>query len=226
MQLRQFVPVIVLFLFPTTFALAQAPSQPTAQTTPSQTTSIGTQLQPALSDVNNTVGSLNIGRWKTSGEIRNQTQQNVLSIQKDIDSTLPGLIGQADAASGSVPPAFAVYRNLDALYDVLLRVVQTANIAAPGSEQAALQSALSHLESTRTSLAQTISGNSQSQEAELVHLRTALKAATAAPPPPPKSMVVNDGPSTSTAAKRKKKKPASTTAPASTSTTPATAPHP
>lgn len=213
MQLRQFVPLFVISFLSPIYALAQASPQP-------QLANIGTQLQPALSEVNNTVGSLNVARWKAPGEIRNQTQQNVVSIQNDINNTLPGLTSQADAAPGSVPPAFAVYRNLDALYDVLLRVVQTANIAAPSSEQAALVSALTHLESTRTSLAQTILGNSQSQEAELTRLRAAIQAAKAAPPPPPKSTVVNDGPSTTSAAKKRKKKPASTPA---SSTTPAPA---
>jgi hypothetical protein len=90
-------------------------------------------VQPALLDVQRTVGSLNTGRWKAPNEVRAAADRNVSSIQRDLVETLPNLLNQADAASGSVPPAFAVYRNIDALYDVLLRVSQTASLAAPDS---------------------------------------------------------------------------------------------
>jgi hypothetical protein len=170
--------------------------------------------------VSNALATLNISRWKTSGDIRNLTQQNAASIQKDIDATLPGLITQADAASGSVPPAFAVYRNVDALYDVLLRVAQTADMGAPQSEASSLQSALSDLESARSRLAQSILATSQTQETELTRLRTAIKTAAAPPPAPPHATVVDDGPAKTTVAKKRKKKPAAT--PDSSSSTPTT----
>ena len=42
-------------------------------------------------------------------------------MQRDLTSTLPGLLTQAEASGPAVAlPAFAVFRNLDALYDVLL----------------------------------------------------------------------------------------------------------
>jgi hypothetical protein len=99
---------------------------------------------------------------------------------------------------------------VDALYDTLLRVVLTANLAAPDNEVNSLQAALSSLESARGSLGDSILNASQSQTAELVRIRTALSKAAVAPKPTVTTTVVDDGPATS-ASKSKKgttKKPA------------------
>lgn len=173
-------------------------------------------LHPALSQVSQTVASLNISRWKAPGEVRGATQQNVDSIQRDLNNTLPGLLSAADAAPGSVSAVFPVYRNIDALYDVLLRVSQTAMLAAPPNEANSVTDALTKLESARADLGNSILNASKSTEAEVVKLQTAIKQAAAAPPPaPPKTTVVNDGPATTTP-KRKKKpaaQPSGSTAP-------------
>jgi hypothetical protein len=181
--------------------------------------SVSSTLRPALAQVSQTLGSLSIKKWKAPNEVRSAADQDVGSIQRDLNGTLAGLLQQADAAPGSVPAAFAVYRNVDALYDTLLRVVLTANLAAPDNEAAALQSALSSLEGARTSLGESILNSSQAQQTELVRIRTALSKAASAPAPPTKTTVVDDGPASSTKAKKPAKKPGSTaTKPASSST--------
>ncbi len=164
-------------------------------------------VQPALSDVQHSLSGLNIQRWKAPSEVRNNAQQNAASIQRDLTNTLPSLLGQADASPGAVPPAFSVYRNIDALYDVLLRVNETALLAAPQSESDALYSALQKLEAARTQLGDTIFTASQEREAQLVKLQAAVNAASTvqAPATPAKTAVVDDGPATTPAVKKKKK---------------------
>jgi hypothetical protein len=175
--------------------------------------SVSSIVQPALADVQRTVTSLNTARWKAPNEVKAAADRNVSSIQRDIVDTLPNLLTQADGATGSVPPAFAVYRNIDALYDVLLRVNQTAFLAAPDSEASAVASALDQLEAARRQLGDTIVASAQDREAQIVKLQAAVKAAEAAPPPPPaKTAVVDDGPA-ATPAVKKKKKPAAKPAP-------------
>jgi hypothetical protein len=175
-------------------------------------------LQPALSQISQTIVALNISRWKAPGEVRANSQQNVDSIQRDLSGTLPGLLATADAAPGSVSAVFPVYRNIDALYDVLLRVSQTAMLAAPQNEVTTVTDALAKLESARNDLGNAILTTSKNNEAEAVKLRTEIQQAKAAPPPPPpQTTVVNDGPATPTSATKRKKKPAQ---PASSVTSP------
>jgi hypothetical protein len=176
-------------------------------------------VQPALTDVQRSVSELNIPRWKAPAEVRNVAQQNTASIQRDLSDTLPPLLTQADAAPGMVSPSFSVYRNIDALYDVLLRVYETASLAAPENESDALGSALERLEGARRQLGDSILSDSKDHEAQLVQLQTALKAAASqvqAQAPPPKTDVIDDGPAP---AAKKKKKPAAKP-PASSSSPP------
>jgi hypothetical protein len=179
-------------------------------------------VQPALTDVQRSMSALTISRWKAPNDVRNVAQQNATSIQHDLTDTLPGLLSQADSASGSVPPEFAVYRNIDALYDVLLRVYSTASLAAPQGEVDELFASLQKLEAARSQLGDAILSASQAREAEVTRLQAAVKAATAAaaaPPPPAKSTVVDDGPAASSTVK-KKKKPAPKPATSGSSTSP------
>jgi hypothetical protein len=176
-------------------------------------------LQPALSTVQQSVTSVYVGRWKAPNEVRSDAQQNLSSIQRDLTETLPGLLNQADAASGAVSPAFAAYRNIDALYDVLLRVEQTAVLAAPESEAESLSDALAQLDSARKQLAGIIDQNAQNREAQIAKLQAAARTTAAAPAPAlAKPSVVDDGPAAVPVKKRKKPaaKPAPQPAPAQT----------
>lgn len=180
----------------TAFALGQ-----TAATAPSNGAAVATPssiLRPALSNVQAVTAGLNIRKWKASGGVRNSTQEDVNSIQRDLGGTLPGLLATADATPGSVPPTFAVYRNLDALYDVLLRVSQTADLAAPSGEARELAAALQQLEVARSALGQSILSTSQHHEAEIVALQSEIRLARTAPAATHRrENVIDDGPARS-----------------------------
>lgn len=168
---------------------AQAPAAPN----PPEVIQPSTFLQPALANVQGTTAALNISKWKASRGVRQNTQADVESIQRDLGSTLPGLMAQADAAPSSVPPSFAVYRNLDALYDVLLRVSQTANLAAPSREAEAVAASLKRLEAARSALGDSILNTSRHHEARIISLEAAVRTARTAPAEK-KETVIDDGP--------------------------------
>jgi hypothetical protein len=194
---------------------------PSSEAAAAARVSVSNMLQPAIGEVQHSLSSVNISKWKAPGEVRNIAQQNSASIQRDLTDTLPGLLSQADVAPGAVSPSFAVYRNIDALYDVLLRVCQTASLAAPDNEANSLVSALQKLDSARRQLGDTILADSQAHEAQLIQLQAALKAASeahAAAPASAKTSVVEDGPAP--AAPRKKKKPAAKPPASSTTQSP------
>ena len=177
-------------------------------------------LQPALSGVQSTTANLNISKWKAPGSVRQAAQRDVDSIQNDLGRTLPNLLASADAAPASIPPSFAVYRNVDALYDVLLRVSETADLAAPENEASSVADALQRLEAARTQLGDTILGVSQRQEAQIVALVAEVRSAKASPSTQHHETVVDDGPA-KTPSKPKKKAAAKKPAPKPVQETPA-----
>ena len=135
-------------------------------------------------------------------------QEDIDSIQRDLGGTVPGLIAQADAAPAAVSPSFSLYRNLDALYDVLLRVSETANLAAPDNEVNSVASSLQRLQTARAQLGDAILRNSQRNEAQMVALAAAARSARATPDARKNdNTVVDDGPAKAPA-KRAAKKPA------------------
>ena len=172
------------------------------------------QVNVASAHLRRVLGSINVPKWKAPGDVRQTTESDVDSMQRDVSDTLPNLISAALADPSKVSPAFSVYRNVDALYDVLLRVSETAQLA--GSNDARLlEEQRSALEDARTQLGAALLQSSQSQDAEVVHLRS---AAVAAPPPAqPAKTVIDDGPAAKTkpAAKKHTHKPASAAPPPS-----------
>jgi hypothetical protein len=168
-------------------------------------------LRPALANVQNTIANLSIARWKAPTETRTAVQQDVASMQRDLNATLPGLIAQAEASGpGAMAPSFAVFRNLDALYDVLLRVTETAALAGSGSDAGSLEDARAGLEDGRGKLGTWLLQSIGNQDAQIVHLQAAASSHPAAAPPAPNKIVVDDGPENP---KPHKKKPAPTPAP-------------
>jgi hypothetical protein len=181
-------------------------------------------LQPSLAEIQGSTSALNISRWKAPGSVKQATQQDVDSIQRDLGSTLPGLLAQADAAPASLPPSFAVYRNIDALYDVLLRVSETADLAAPSNEAASVATCLQRLEAARSQLADSILRISQRNEARLTALEAAARTGRAEPAAHRRETVIDDGPVKTKRRKPRRKaapkKPASKAAPGTSSTAP------
>jgi hypothetical protein len=182
------------------------PAQPRTQAS----LALGNALQQvsiASAHLRRALNSINVPKWKAPGDVRQTTESDVDSMQRDVSDTLPNLINAALADPAKVSPAFSVYRNVDALYDVLLRVSETAQLA--GSNDARLlEDQRSTLEDARTQLGAALLQSSQAQDAEVVHLRSAAVAAPA--PAPPAKTVIDDGPATKNKppAKKRTHKPA------------------
>jgi hypothetical protein len=199
----------VLFTAPFACALQAQPANP-AQPRTQASLALGNALQQvsiASAHLRRALDSINVPKWKAPGDIRQTTESDVDSMRRDVSDTLPNLINSALGDPAKVSPAFSVYRNVDALYDVLLRVSETAQLA--GSNDARLlEEQRSTLEDARTQLGAALLQSAQAQDAEVVHLRT---AAVAAPPPaPPAKTVIDDGPATASkpSAKKRTHKPA------------------
>jgi hypothetical protein len=210
----------LLFISGSVAAGAQAPpaapaEAPAATVAPAPISFAMTNLRPALANVQTAITNLNVSHWKAPNDIRVTTQQDVNSMQRDLNTTLPALMAQADtAASGNGPaalsPAFAVFRNLDALYDVMLRVTETAGLAGSASDASSLEEARAGLEDGRAKLGAWLLQAIGAQDAKVAHLQAPVAAQAPAAPPAPNKIVVNDGPDNP---KPHKKKPPTTPAP-------------
>ena len=153
---------------------------------------IGATLQPTVQLVKEALGSLNIDKWKASSAIKGEADANVQSIQRDLDQTLPNLVTAADSAPGSPAKALPVFRNIDALYDVMLRLDAAGRLAAPKDQLGALDDALSSIANARRTLGDQLQASAEAQDQRMIHLQqAAARPAPAAPapvactPPPP-----------------------------------------
>jgi len=199
LQTRHSVSVALLLMLGASSALqAQAPAgYPVAN------------LRPALANVQTAIGNLSIQKWKASSEVRAATQQDVASMQRDLTNTLPGLLTQVESqpsGPAALSPSFAVFRNVDALYDVLLRVTETAAITASSYDANSLEQARAGLEDARNKLGAWLVDSIGTQDATVVRLQAAAAPKADAAAPAPAKIVVDDGPATTT--KPRKKKPA------------------
>jgi hypothetical protein len=177
-------------------AAAQAavnPAQPRTQSS----LALGNGLQQvsiAIAHLRRALDGVTVPKWKAPGDVKQTTESDIDSMQRDVSDTLPGLINAALADPAKVSPAFSVYRNVDALYDVLLRVSETAQLAGASRDASVLEDQRSTLEDARTQLGTALLQSAQAQDAEVIHLRNTAVAAP--PPPPPAKTVVDDGPAT------------------------------
>jgi archaellum component FlaC len=137
------------------------------------------------------------------------------SIQRNLQGALPEIIAQLRNAPEDVSASFKLYRNLDALYDVLNNVAEMAGAYGSKDDLQSVSNDISAFEGTRKQLAERIENLSSSKETELTRLRTELKSLQAqVEAVPPKKIVVDD-----TQPEKKpapKKKPATTKKPADT----------
>ena len=193
-----------------------------------------TQLNGLLSELEATsktaqadLAKLRIERWKTDSASKRQTLGDVESIQRNLQSALPEMIAQLRNGPEDMPATFKLYRNLDALYDVMGGVVESAGAFGPKDDFQSLSNDLNGFEGSRKQLAERMNNLATSKEQEIVRLRADLKTAQAAiPAAPPKKVVVDDNePVKKPVAVKKKpvtKKPA--TPPATTTTSGQTPP--
>jgi len=141
------------------------------------------QLEATSKATQADLAKLRIERWKTDGSSKKQALGNVDSIQRNLQNALPEMIGALRNAPEDMPATFKLYRNLDALYDVLGSVVESTGAFGSKDDFQALSNDLNDFEGTRKQIAQRMESLAAAKEQEIVRLRTDLKAAQAAIPP-------------------------------------------
>ena len=131
-------------------------------------------LQRSLDEVKITVGNVRIDKWKR-GSVRDEASNNIDAIQRDLQGTLPGLLRDADSAPGTLTKVLPLSRNVDALYDVMVHVVEAARVVGTSDNVGQLQQAMTDLEKARVTLDNQIQQTADMQEKQVVELRTTVQ---------------------------------------------------
>ncbi len=106
-------------------------------------------LKPALEQVGAALTQVRIDRWKVSRDWKAQLRGDSSSIQQDLSSELPALFHAAQQSPSALSPQLAVVHNIDALYDVLVRIATAASLSGGKTDARVLNDALQRLESAR-----------------------------------------------------------------------------
>ena len=207
--------VSLALLLPSAMAAQETSGTPTAAQPPAPYASVN-ELNGILEQVKQTAQNMQadlektrIDRWKTDSSTKRQTQANVESIQRNLQSALSDTISQLSNSPEDLAASFKLYRNLDALYDVFGSVVESAGAFGSKDEFQSLSNDMTGLENARRSFGERMQKLASAKEDELGRLRTQIKKLQAAPPPPPKKIIVDDTePPPKKPAAKKKPKPA------------------
>lgn len=198
----------VAFLF-TSVVLLSAAERATAQLAAAPSVAAlqppSSLVQPALDSVARAGSTVDLNHWKGSGAARDEVDGNLLSMQKDLQTTLPPLLAAADAAPASAAASLPVLLNLDALYSVLLRVTIASRTAAPRNENTALEQAAVLLDGARRSLGDAVLASARLSEQQVTALQATVQRQQAA------LQQAQQSPAKPAATSKTKKRPASTT---------------
>jgi hypothetical protein len=186
---------ITLFSLIASAVLAQdAPVQaPVSYASVSQVNTLLSQLEQASQTAQLDLAKLRIEKWKADGNTKKQTTSNSESVQRNLQTALPTIIGEVRNSPDNLAASFKLYRNLDVLYDVFGSVVENTGAFGGKEEFQALENDLNALENSRRSLGDRISALSEAKETELSHLHAQVRTLQASiPPPQPKKVVIDD----------------------------------
>ena len=202
-------------------------NQPVPQGTPVSYSSLNqlngmlSQLEQASQATQLDLAKLRIEKWKVDSESKRQTQGNVDSVERNLQSALPQMISELRASPEDLAATFKLYRNLDALYNVFGSVAESTGAFGSKDEFQTLENDLSAFEKARRVFADRMESLAGAKEAEVTRLRAALQSAQASvSAEPPKKTVVDDTAPPKKPAKKKTANPAATPGTAAPGTTP------
>ncbi len=179
------------------------------------------QLEQASQATQLDLAKLRIDKWKVDSGSKRQTQDNVESVQRNLQAALPEMIADLKASPENLTATFKLYRNLDALYNVFGSVAESTGAFGSKDEFQSLENDLSAFEKARRAFADRMESLAGAKEIEVTRLRAALQSAQAnTSAEPPKKTVIDD------TAPAPAKKPAKKKAASKPNTTPSPAPAP
>jgi hypothetical protein len=195
---------LLLFTSTTMFSQQQAqqPVQQPQQTAPAAAPLpdlglILASIEQTATSTASQIQAMRIDKWKTESSQRQQSQQNADSVVRNLTAALPTMVAAARSAPQNFTPNFKLYRNLTALYDVMLPLTESAGAFGPKGEFQGIGQQLQRWDEIRRSYGDYLERLGQQKDA------AATAARANAAPAKPKKIIVDDEP---TPPSKKKKK--------------------
>lgn len=174
-----------------------------------------TQLQPVLGAIeqaaqqaNRDLARLRIEKWKTDADSKNQSSANARSLMRNLTGALPEMMSGVRNAPNSLAPAFKLYRDLNALYDVFSSLTESAGAFGPKDDYRALAGDAQTLDSARRALGDYLENSAAIKDAQLQDLQARAAAAAAKPAQVTRTIVDDAEPAKPIRKKKKAVKPA------------------
>jgi len=179
------------------------------------------RLQAMSSATNGAISQMRIEKWKADGNSKRQAESNAESIQRNLTSALPGMISDVRSSPQNLAAEFKLYRNLNALYDVMSSLTESAGAFGPKGDYEALAQQLDSLDGIRRSLGDALEQLSASTQSQLDQLRAQVRTLQAqAQAAPVKKVIVDDTEKPTGTSKKKTKKAAPKTNGSTTTSSP------
>jgi len=148
-------------------------------------------LQQASQGAQENLSHLRIDKWKTDSATKRQTEADSQSVLRNLQNALPSMLTDLKNSPENLALTFKVYRNLDALYDVMTSLTESAGAFGGKEEYQTLSQDLGNIEGSRRAFAERLDKLANAKENEIGQLRAELQNARAAAAPP-KKVVVDD----------------------------------
>ena len=220
-SLKTLVSLPLLLVAAAAQTAAPNPAPPVAYSSMSELNMMLSELEQGSQRTQVDLAKMRVDKWKTDSNTKRQEQANVESIQRNLQTALPEIIGQIRTSPESLNLTFKLYRNLDALYDVFSSLVESTGAFGSKDDFQSLGNDLNMFEKSRRSFADRMDSLSSTKEVELNQLRTQVRnLQAAAPPAAPKKVIVDD----TEPAKKPAKKKSTTSTKAKPATPPANNP--
>jgi hypothetical protein len=193
-----------------------APSSVPQQTSPqnaqmapmaySNSQSLDQLLQTAQSTVLN-LQKVRIDKWKTDDRYKDQARGNSESLQRNLTAALPTLVQQVRVNPNSLAASVKLYRNLNALYDVLESFTESTGAFGSKEDYNALARDTGNLENVRRNIADQLEQQAAALDGQVSRLTAQVQSQQqqAATAPVPTHVVVDDNAAVSKKPATKKK---------------------
>jgi len=183
------------------------PSTPQGQIAPASygTTQSLDQLMQVSQDTVMNLGRVRVDKWKTDDRLKSEAKANAESLQRNLTAALPTLVQAVRANPNSLAASVKLYRNLNAVYDVLESFSESTGAFGSKDDYNALAHDTSNLDNIRRNIADQVEQMATAQDAQLARLNQQIQAqqqqAAAAPP---KKVIVDDNAPAKKATTKKK----------------------
>lgn len=151
------------------------------------------------------IAKLRIEKWKADSQDKQQAQSDADSVERNLTQALPGMTGAVRNAPQDLAANFKLYRNLNALYDVMKTLTEASAAFGPKQDYQMLTQYSDMIDGYRRNLADYLETLAASKDAELTRLRA--QARTVQTATPTKKVIIDDNAPTPKKTTKKKAKP-------------------